>query len=385
MSIERRLNRAGEPRYTARIKHMGRSVAAETFARKADAEAWEREQYRAIQFGEFIAPTQSKKTFAEVIDEFLAAREGQVVPHTWRTDRDNLANTPASWARMPIGTISESDVLNHLTEQLRTKAHSTVSRARTTLSALFQFTVREKMRLRNPVRDVPMPSGEQHQHVHDEINAFTEAELADTLEAQRKLNPAMAEVTEFLSLTGLRWSELRASRIAHLQDLPYPLLVVTRAQSDGYAEKGTKSKRSRRVPLTRRAYEIAKQRAGGRRPNEYLFVSKTGLQLRGNLFRRYVKWTHTSNDHTIHDLRHYAASSWLRAGIPVHQVAAWLGHRNPSTTLRIYAHVLGEEQEMAAISRLDGKSPVHKEYTSDGVDPNLRAAQEIDPGEENVL
>jgi hypothetical protein len=45
----------------------------------------------------------------------------------------------------------------------------------------------------------------------------------------------MAEVTEFLSLSGLRWSELRA---------------------------------------------------GGRRQQDYLFPSKTGLQMRGNVFRR---------------------------------------------------------------------------------------------------
>lgn len=56
---------------------------------------------------------------------------------------------------------------------------------------------------------------------------------------------------------------------------------------------------------------------------------------------------------TIHDLRHYAASTWLRAGIPVSQVSQWLGHANPNTTLKIYAHVLGEEQDTAAIARLD--------------------------------
>ncbi|MCU1523291.1 MAG: hypothetical protein JWO18_185, partial [Microbacteriaceae bacterium] len=46
-------------------------------------------------------------------------------------------------------------------------------------------------------------------------------------------------------------------------------------------------------------------------------------------------------------------STWLRAGIPVNQVSQWLGHANPNTTLKIYAHVLGEEQDTAAIARLD--------------------------------
>ncbi len=358
-------------RYGVRIKHQQRVVGYKTFDRKADAEAWEREQYRAIQFGEFTPPSQSDKTFAQVMDEFLRARVGQVVPHTWRTDRDNLANTPRTWATLPISAISESDVANHLTAELRTKAHSTVSRARTSLSALFQFAVRERMRLKNPVRAVPMPSGDQAAEVEDEVNAFTDDELSATLAAQTQLNPWMAEVTEFLSLTGLRWSELRATRVDHLQDVPYPALRVTRAQSDGYAEKGTKNRTSRRVPLTARAHEIARSRASGRAAKEYLFVSKTGKQLRGNLFRRYVRWANTAPGHTIHDLRHYAASHWLRSGIPVHQVAQWLGHRNASTTLRIYAHVLGEAQEVAALRHLDGLTPVRTESARPASGPTI--------------
>ncbi|MGC5224876.1 tyrosine-type recombinase/integrase [Micromonospora sp. DT81.3] len=373
MSIERRRSSSGAWRYGVRIKLNGRIVAYQTFGRKPDAEAWEREQYRAIQFGEFVPPNQGTKPFGEVVDEFLESRRGQVVPHTWRTDRDNLANTPATWDNLPISAISERDILNHLTAQLGTKAHSTVSRARTTLSALFQYAVRERMRARNPVRAVPMPSGEQADDGPDEVNAFTDAELAQTLATQTEVNPGMAEVTEFLSLTGLRWSELRATRIHHVQDVPFPALRVTRAQSDGYAEKGTKTRKSRRVPLTARAYELARNRAGERAPTEYLFVSKTGRQLRGGLFRRYVKWTETSFGHTIHDLRHYAASNWLRAGIPVHQVAQWLGHNNASTTLRVYAHVLGEGQEMAAIKHLDS-DPVRTEYARTISDANLRAA-----------
>lgn len=210
MSIERRRTAAGTWRFNVRVKHMGRIVTMKTFGRRADAEAWEREQYRAIQFGEFIPPTQSSKPFAAVVEEFLESRVDQVVPHTWRTDRDNLANTPGEWDSLPISAISESDILAHLTAKLTTKAHSTVSRARTTLSALFQYTVRERMRLRNPVRNVPMPAGTQEDETSEDVDAFTDVELADTLTCQCKLNAPMAEVTEFLSLTGLRWSELRA-------------------------------------------------------------------------------------------------------------------------------------------------------------------------------
>jgi integrase len=45
----------------------------------------------------------------------------------------------------------------------------------------------------------------------------------------------------------------------------------------------------------------------------------------------------------LHDLRHLHATTLLLAGVPVHVVAARLGHADPSITLRVYAHVLREQ------------------------------------------
>lgn len=50
----------------------------------------------------------------------------------------------------------------------------------------------------------------------------------------------------------------------------------------------------------------------------------------------------------FHDLRHTHATLLLRAGVPVHVVAARLGHREPSITLRVYAHVLDDQATGAA-------------------------------------
>jgi integrase len=50
----------------------------------------------------------------------------------------------------------------------------------------------------------------------------------------------------------------------------------------------------------------------------------------------------------LHDLRHVHATTLLLAGVPVHVVANRLGHADPSTTLRVYAHVLREQASAAA-------------------------------------
>ena len=42
-------------------------------------------------------------------------------------------------------------------------------------------------------------------------------------------------------------------------------------------------------------------------------------------------------DTRLHDLRHLHATTLLLAGVPVHVVAARLGHADPAITLRVYA------------------------------------------------
>jgi integrase len=50
----------------------------------------------------------------------------------------------------------------------------------------------------------------------------------------------------------------------------------------------------------------------------------------------------------LHDLRHFHATTLLLAGVPVHVVAARLGHADPSVTLRVYAHVIRDQVAAAA-------------------------------------
>jgi integrase len=50
----------------------------------------------------------------------------------------------------------------------------------------------------------------------------------------------------------------------------------------------------------------------------------------------------------LHDLRRIHATTLLLSGVPVHVVAARLGHADPAITLRVYAHVIRAAETAAA-------------------------------------
>lgn len=52
----------------------------------------------------------------------------------------------------------------------------------------------------------------------------------------------------------------------------------------------------------------------------------------------------------LHDLRHFAATRLLAAGVPVRTVSGRLGHSNAATTLGVYAHFVEESDRDAAVT-----------------------------------
>ena len=51
--------------------------------------------------------------------------------------------------------------------------------------------------------------------------------------------------------------------------------------------------------------------------------------------------------YTLHSLRHFVATQLLAKGLPVTPVAQFLGHKDPSVTLDLYAnHVVDDVQRM---------------------------------------
>ncbi len=348
MSIELRRTTAGRPYYFVRVKSGRRLVASKAFDIKRDAEVWERTQKHLVETGRPLPPPRTL-TLGRLVTQFKMARAGGN-PHSVDTDVNNLNALPAHLLERPLASINASDIRAHLLDQLRAgKKPSTVARAKTTLSALFTFAAAEGLLHQpHPVRSmarIPELAAPVLRPVSPH-SIPTSRIVASALTELRGRRSDIADVFEFLSLTGLRWGELRALRTNALSDVPLAQLIVERSHSDGYEEKEPKSWRGTRlIPLSPRAVAIFRDHAHGKPPEAYLFANRRGEQLSVGVVRKFPLGFRR------HALRHYAASTWLRLGTPVNEVAEYLGD-DPRTVLAVYAHVLGEDQRRAHLRRL---------------------------------
>jgi integrase len=105
------------------------------------------------------------------------------------------------------------------------------------------------------------------------------------------------------------------------------------------------------VPLLGRSSEIVDARAAGKTPDAFLFRATGGGELSGPNFTREIHWTATAGTHRLHDLRHTAATSWLRDGIDVKTISVWLGHATTQQTVNRYSHWMSSDSDLAAVTK----------------------------------
>ncbi len=154
-------------------------------------------------------------------------------------------------------------------------------------------------------------------------------------------------------------SGLRAGELLHL------LIEDWRAADRGLFVRGGKGRKDRIAfigPTTTRALKTWLARHPVPSPESFLFCDRAGRPLK---YRHLVQILHRLSrkaglpEHRKlhpHALRHFAATSWLRAGAGLDEVRRLLGHESLTTTLR-YSSLVGADLQRAhrkagAIERL---------------------------------
>lgn len=193
------------------------------------------------------------------------------------------------------------------------------------------------------------------------------ADVVRLIEAARTTDPDLGCFLHVAATTGARRGELCGLRWRDI-DFKAGAMTISRNVVEGagsqVVEKDTKTHAARRIALDpdtaaalkaqrERMAERAKACATALAPDAHVFsadpdgtrpwapndVTKAFIRVRSRAGLPAVR---------LHDLRHFAATRLLAAGVPVRTVSGRLGHANASTTLGVYAHFVEESDREAA-------------------------------------
>jgi integrase len=200
------------------------------------------------------------------------------------------------------------------------------------------------------------------------ISAPDTSQVIRLIERASEVEPPLGRFLHIAATTGARRGELCALRWRHL-DTGLATLIVESAiieVAGGLAEKDTKTHASRRIAIDSASMQVfAEQRAYAQgladlsdtvlTRDAFIFSNDPGGLLPwapDYATKRFQTVRHSLglDSLRLHNLRHFAATHLLAAGVPVRTVSGRLGHANPSTTLGVYAHFLkASDQDAAAI------------------------------------
>ena len=180
-------------------------------------------------------------------------------------------------------------------------------------------------------------------------------------------DPDIAMFLRLAVVTGARRGELCALRWSDL-DWPPSRLTIARSIVDGsrekLIEKDTKTHASRRIVLDTATAELLEKRRVAMieraaicgttlAPDAFVFSDEPDGAAPWRPGRVTLAFSRLCdrleiNGIRFHDLRHFAATRMLVAGVPVKTVSGRLGHANAATTLNVYAHFLETSDADAA-------------------------------------
>jgi len=359
------VKRGGSWSYVVRVTHQETGVSRPKwvggFPTEAAARAARDDARVAARRGEYV--DKSSTTVADYLREWLQTYQVAVKPTTFEGYRHNvehyviprIGNLRLQAVRPAIISKLYRDLLDHGGRREGPLSPLTVDGIHRTLRKAFNDAVRvEQLLPSNPVVRATRPKARGKERADlwttEQLRTFLAVAAGHRIGAFYRL--AAYTGARRGELTHMRWSDL---------DLDAAELTISGSAATIGAvrvEGTTKGGRSRVVSLDAGTVEV--MRAHRKAQLAEQLAARTWWQDGDNLvfLREDGAPMHTDTPtalmpkliaqaglpHTrLHDLRHLHATTLLLAGVPVHVVAARLGHADPAITLRVYAHVLREQ------------------------------------------
>lgn len=346
--IRTRVGKGGGKSYQAQVfKGKNTYVASKTFDRRKDAVAWGREKESEIKSG--VDPVSTKAFVRDVLNAWEEILPGQIAESTVKYYGSVMRVHVPQWLKSKrlcdVTAYDMQRVLNAIDLSAGSK-----QRIRTAFMSFFTWCVDNGYLAKSPMKGTRLPRADT---VEMRMNPFTWPQLeAFAGRIAQQYDPLMADVILVLGYTGLRWGEIRVLKVKNVQLKPVMRFTVRASQTEGMQVKCPKSGKVRHVPVAKRVRPIVLEHIKGKDPDDLVFTTRRGAQLNKGNLKRAVHWKELSQGRRLHDLRHTAATEWLRHGVDVLVVKEWLGHSSLAVTQR-YVHYLGTDADIAAVMKLD--------------------------------
>ncbi|WP_235683316.1 tyrosine-type recombinase/integrase [Mycolicibacterium fluoranthenivorans] len=362
---------------------------SKSFTKKVDAERHLRGVVADLETGKYADPQRSAVAFGTVAEAWLKTKQAAnrapktvagyrglldvVILPKWEDERlrDITHQRLQEWvtflstdptARTHVKRDQDGDVVaTGLSPARVIQIHQVVSQ-------VLGFALRSKYVATNAADHIELPSKPQskglaltHEQVHRLAEATANAEKAiryrsDTKPAQTTPE-ALSTMVRFLAYSGLRYGECIALRVSDIDTDKRRVTVgksATQVRGQGLVEGDTKTHQTRTVPiLTTSLVEELTKLVDGRDPAQYVFPGPDGNAMTIGWFNaRFSKAVEALGvpGVTPHTLRHTAGSLALQLGASVATVQKLLGHRNATTTMNVYSHMLPDDFENLSLA-----------------------------------
>jgi integrase len=315
--------------------------------RKTKAEARQALRQALKDRDEGISP--NKMTVSAFLDSWLEDVRDGVSYRTWLNHEGivRLHLKPTIGAKR-LARLSPKDIHELYKDRLAEGlSRGRVRKIHVTLNRGLKDAVRWRYISRNPAAEVTPP-----QEYRREMDVLSVQQVKQLLSAARDDRLEAAYVLP--ATVGLRQGECLALRYEDI-DFDKGTLKVRRTvwRNNVYPPKTPHSRRT--IKLPRIALDALKRHRdnNGGATEGWLFPTKHGNPVDAHNFihrpwKRMLRKAGLPETTRYHDLRHGAASLLLSQGVPVPAVSSYLGHRDSSITLSIYAHMVDGMDGMAA-------------------------------------
>jgi integrase/recombinase XerD len=247
---------------------------------------------------------------------------------TWTRWCHELASDPLHATRVHVDAwarqLTEADQL----------APATVARRLAAVSAFYRWCVLEEHLVVNPAVHVRRPEVDPDSST---TLGLTGEQARGLLAAAAEHSPRMRALVALLLVDGLRISEALTLDVTDVRDVDRGHRVVQ------LTRKGGRRARAALPPLVADAIDTYLEQRAAERGSVTagpLFVTRTGQRWRpGNAARALISVAGhagipAAHQVTPHALRHAAITLALDAGVPLHEVQDFAGHRDPRSTRR---------------------------------------------------